>query len=47
MSEFDDFELPEAALEQAEANVASLRRDEENQAPIEAGEGCEGGACVI
>ena len=44
---FDEFELPDDALANAEAKVAEARASEENQAPLEAGEGCEGGACVI
>ena len=44
---FDEFELPDDALDAAEANVAAQRSVEENQAPLDEGDGCEGGACKI
>lgn len=44
---FDEFELPDDALANAEAKVTEARVAEENQAPLEEGDGCEGGACKI
>lgn len=43
----DDFELPDFDLTNAEAAVAAKRDEEENQLPLDEGDGCEGGACKI
>lgn len=44
---FEEFDIPDHLIDQAEASVATQRAVEESQAPIDAGDGCEGGACKI
>lgn len=46
MSEFE-FDLDGLDIDAAEAAVNEAKEEEANQAPLEAGDGCEGGACKI
>lgn len=46
MSEFE-FDLESLDIDAAEKAVEQAKEAEANQAPLDAGDGCEGGACKI